>query len=239
MHRAQKWICDEAVMWWAAYICNKPAPPQLCGSLYVHVSICMANSHTGGCMWLQGLIRDTDSGSLRCFSRPCSVHPSFFVFIPASWLGSILFPAISASLSLLWPCGHPPPIPSTVHSISQHCSSKHYFLVLLFLFSFAQRKNSSSHLCFFHTDWFELIEFNLRDHRVLAPCCASPEKATASRNSLVSLFLIAQWHKYQLEGLMYDERAYSSAWLLCVVISFPKGMFLHFVSRQNCVKLLK
>lgn len=173
--------------------------------------------------------------------RPCGAHLSLFGVHPCILAGVYSFSCITVTSLTLWP---PPPIPSRVHSTCPQCSSTYHFLVSSYfysLFSFVQSKNSSSHLqtlcSFFHSDWFELIELNLHDHRALAPCCASPEKAPASRNSLASLFLIARWHKYQLEGLMYDEHAHPSAWLLCVVISFPTGIFLHFVSEQNCVKL--
>lgn len=228
MRRTQKWICDEAVTWWAAYTRNKPAPPRYCSSP-LHVSICMANSHTGGCMRPQGLIHDRLGLSNVCFQTlRCSPLLVCCASLHLGW--SIHSPA---SLLLLWPCDPPPPRPlQRVHSTSQHCSSTYHFLVssyFYFLFSFVQCKNSSGHLQTLfpsHTDWFELVELNLHAHR-----------APASSNSLVSLFLIARWHKYQLEGLMYDERAHPSAWLLCVVISFPTGMFLHFVLEQNCVKL--
>lgn len=163
MQRTQKWICDEAVTWWAAYTRNKPAPPRYCSSP-LHVSICMANSHTGGCMRPQGLIHDRLGLSNVCFQTlRCSPLLVCCASLHLGW--SIHSPA---SLLLLWPCDPPPPRPlQRVHSTSQHCSSTYHFLVssyFYFLFSFVQCKNSSGHLQTLfpsHTDWFELVELNL------------------------------------------------------------------------------
>lgn len=130
MHCSQKWICDEAVMWWAAYTRNKLAPLHYCSSLCVHVSICMVTSHTGGCMWPWGLINDTYLSSLMSDFRACGgrmvkgVCSCCLVCIPAALLWCIHFPA---SLSVLWPGDSP--IPSGLKP-SHHCSSVYNFVVI-------------------------------------------------------------------------------------------------------------
>lgn len=131
-----KQSCDELLT-----LAIKPAPPRYCSSLWVHVNICMANSHTGGCMWPQGLIHDTDWGSLMSVFRPCGAQLSLFGVYPCILAGLCSFSYITVTSLTLWP---PTPIPSRVHSTSQHCSSTYhffvssYFLFLLFNVKIAQ-----------------------------------------------------------------------------------------------------
>lgn len=160
------------------------------------------------------------------------------VCIPAAWLGSVHYPA---SLSVLWPCDSPQTavlLPALLRNILFQsvliCNS--YFN--LHKVAICDHSETSDTVPFFPR-WLTLnwLSFISTTTGLLLFVARPAEEASASWDLSVFLPLIARWHRNQLKGLMYEECAHPSAWLLCIVISFPTGMFLHFVSEQNCVKL--
>ena len=99
-----KWICNEPIVWWAAYTRNKLVARLLLLFFFFHVSICMANSHSrpihvDACDRSESSITNAGLGV-----RPLSDRVARSSVCGAGQLVKGVFVSCWVSVPAAWPC---------------------------------------------------------------------------------------------------------------------------------------